>query len=206
MEYGAKKEKLYVGTAMSDFMGPTRNSDDLEPTIKDAVSRVLGSAAMKMHDNNFIALPRSLANESTPIVINNACVSWHRLAGNFVFGGARAYVGTLFPISTTEAETVLVRALGKHHGKLLPHAFWSAQRETFGDNPRRPYVMAGVYPQRIRAIADVPAYITRELERGRDGWTRYRDKGGPHDAQRKRTLDSYITFFERQIEWFKKRW
>jgi hypothetical protein len=203
----AKKEKLYVGTAMNDFMSRTRNHEDLEPTIKDTVSRVLGSAAMKMHDNNFIALPRSLANESTPIVINNACVSWHRLAGNFVFGGARAYVGTLFPVSTTEAENVVVRALGKHQGKLLPHAFWSAQRETYGDNPRRPYVMAGVYPQRIRAtIADVPAYIAHELERGRDAWTRYRDKGGPHDAQRKRTVDSHVTFFERQIEWFKERW
>jgi hypothetical protein len=125
------------------------------------------------------------------------------------FLGERAEALRLFGRKAVDQFDILafnVRALGKHHGKLLPHAFWSAQRETFGDNPRRPYVMAGVYPQRIRAIADVPAYITRELERGRDGWTRYRDKGGPHDAQRKRTLDSYITFFERQIEWFKKRW
>ena len=148
-----QKAKLYVGTAMTDFMDLTRDSKDekLRPTIKDTVSRVIGSAAMKMHDNNFIALPRSLANESTPIVINNACVSWHRLASNFMFGGARGYVGTLFPISTTEAEEVLLRALGKHHGKLLPHAFWSAQRDAYGDDLRRPYVVAGVYPQRIRA-------------------------------------------------------
>jgi len=110
---------------------------------------------MKMHDNNLIALPQSLANDSTPIIINNACVSWHRLASNFMFGGARGYVGTLFPISTTEAEDVLLRALRKHHGKVLPHAFWSAQREAYGDNPRRPYVVAGVYPQRIRATIAV---------------------------------------------------
>jgi hypothetical protein len=140
-----QKAKLYVGTAMTDFMDWTRNRDDekLRPTIKDTVSRVVGSAAMKMHDNNFIALPRSLANENTPIVINNACVSWHRLASNFMFGGARGYVGTLFPISTTEAEEVLLRALGKHHGKMLPHAFWSAQREAYGDNSRRPYSLRG---------------------------------------------------------------
>jgi hypothetical protein len=162
---------------------------------------------MKMHDNNFIALPRSLANENTPIIINNACVSWHRLASNFMFGGARGYVGTLFPISTTEAEEVLLRALGKHHGKMLPHAFWSAQREAYGDDPRRPYVVAGVYPQRIRAtVADVPAYITRELNRGRDRWTRYRDHAGPHDTQRKRTVDAKVTFFERQLGWFQQRW
>ncbi|THD57114.1 MAG: hypothetical protein E8A46_01855 [Bradyrhizobium sp.] len=204
-----QKAKLYVGTAMTDFMDLTRDSNDekLRPTIKDTVSRVIGSAAMKMHDNNFIALPRSLANESTPIVINNACVSWHRLASNFMFGGARGYVGTLFPISTTEAEEVLLRALGKHHGKMLPHAFWSAQREAYGDGPRRPYVVAGVYPQRIRAtVADVPAYITSELNRGRDAWTRYRDHAGPHEAQRKRTVDAHVRFFERQLEWFQRRW
>jgi hypothetical protein len=164
-----KKAKLYVGNAMNDFIERTRvkNETELQPTIKDIVPRVIGSAAMKMHDDNFIALPRSIANDGTPIIINDACVSWHRLASNFMFGGARGYVGTLFPISTSEAESVLLRALGKHHGKMLPHAFWSAQRETYGDNPRRPYVVAGVYAQRIRAtIADVPAHITANLSAG----------------------------------------
>jgi hypothetical protein len=204
-----KKAKLYVGTALNDFMErkSAKSKTMLQPTIKATVPRVVGSAAMKMYDNNFIALPRSLANDGTPIVINNACVSWHRLAGNFIFGGARAYVGTLFPISTSEAESVLLRALGKHHGKMLPHAFWSAQRETYGDNPRRPYVVAGIYTQRIRAtIADVPAYIARELEHGRDSWTRYRDHRGPHDVQRKRTVDSHISFFERELRWFRRKW
>jgi len=204
-----KKAKLYVGKAMNDFIERTRakNETELQPTIKDIVPRVVGSAAMKMHDDNFIALPRSIANDGTPIIINNACVSWHRLASNFMFGGARGYVGTLFPISTSEAESVLLRALGKHHGKMLPHAFWSAQRETYGDNPRRPYVVAGVYTQRIRAtIADVPAHITSELERGHDTWTRYRDRGGSHDAQRKRTVDSHVRFFERELGWFRREW
>jgi hypothetical protein len=204
-----KKAKLYVGTAMNDFMERKRakNETALQPTIKDTVPRVVGSAAMKMHDNNLIALPRSLANDGTPIIINNACVSWHRLASNFMFGGARGYVGTLFPISTSEAESVLLRALGKHYGKMLPHAFWSAQRETYGDSPRRPYVVAGVYTQRIRAsVSDVPAYITRELRRGYDTWTHYRDYRGPHDEQRKRTIDSHVRFYERELAWFQREW
>lgn len=204
-----KKSKLYIGTAMNDFMDRKRAEAEpkLRPTIRDTVPRVVGSAAMKMHDDNYIALPRSLANEGTPIIINNACVSWHRLAGNFMFGGARGYVGTLSPISTSEAESVVLRALGKHHGKMLPHAFWSAQRETYGDDPRRPYVVAGVYTQRIRATAaDVPAYITSELSRGKDTWTRYRDHGGPHEVQRKRTVDSHVRFYERELAWFRKEW
>ncbi len=204
-----QKAKLYVGKAIHDFMERTRNTDDpkLEPIIKDTVPRVVGSAAMRMHDNNFIALPRSLASDSTPIVINNACVSWHRLASNFMFGGARAYVGTLFPISTTEAEEVLLRSLRKHYGKMLPHALWSAQREIYGDNPRRPYVVAGIYTQRIRATADdVPAAIARELRKGLKKWIDYRDNRGPHDKQRKRTVDSHVKFFQRELGWFNREW
>jgi hypothetical protein len=204
-----RKAKLYVGTAIIDFIERTRNTDDpkLEPTVKDTISRVVGSAAMRMYDNNFIALPRSLAGDSTPIVINNACVSWHRLASNFMFGGARAYVGTLFPVSTTEAEEVLLRSLRKHHGKMLPHALWSAQREIYGDNPRRPYVVAGVYTQRIRATPDdVPGSIALRLRNGIKKWTEYRDNGGPHDKQRKRTVDAHIAFFERELRWFRREW
>ncbi|MGY3603642.1 MULTISPECIES: hypothetical protein [unclassified Bradyrhizobium] len=202
-----EKAKLYVGTAIRDFVERARPSseDELEPIVKDTVDRVVGSAALKMHDNNFIALPRSVANDSTPIIINNACVSWRRLVTNFMFGGARGYVGTLFPISTTEAESVLLRALGKHHGKMLPHALWSAQRETYDDDLRRPYVVAGVYTQRIRATrADVPRHIVAELQRGLDGWTRYRSNGGPHSPERQRAVDDYVRFFERELEWFRK--
>lgn len=204
-----KKSQLYVGTAMNDFVDRTRSDslEELKPTIKETVPRVLRSAAMRMHDNNLIAIPRSVGNEGTPIIINNACVSWHRLAGDFMFGGARGYVGTLFPISTTEAEEVLLRALGKNYGKMIPHAFWSAQREVYGDGPRRPYVVAGIYTQRIRATpADTPAYITKELQRGRDSWTEYRDHRGPHDAQRSRTVDAHIAFFEREVRWFRQQY
>jgi hypothetical protein len=204
-----EKAKLYVGSAIWDFTERTRPTTDneLEPVTKNTVDRVVGSAALRMYDNNFIALPRSVASEGTPIIINNACVSWRRLATNFMFGGARGYVGTLFPISTTEAESVLLRALGKHHGKALPHALWSAQRETYEDDARRPYVVAGVYTQRIRATAgDVPRYIVKELRRAGDAWKRYRDHGGRHGSDRQRTVDAHVSFFERELEWFRREW
>jgi hypothetical protein len=85
--------------------------------------------------------------------------------------------------------------------------FGRAQREIYGDNARRPYVMAGVYTQRIRATADdVPAVITRELQQGLKKWTVYRNNRGPHDKRRKRTVDSHVAFFERELGWFKREW
>jgi hypothetical protein len=201
-----REEKLYIGTAMNDFMMRTRE-EEMEPVRKGTVSRVIGSAALKMHDNNLIALPRSLAGEGTPIIINNACVSWHRLAGNFMFSGARAYVGTLFPISTTEAEEVAVRALGKHYGKSLPHAFWAAQRNAYGQTPRRPYVVTGVYPQRIHSTrGDVPRYIISQLRRSLARWRALLNSTNPSDPQKGNVLQSYVAYFQRELDRFQERW
>ena len=124
-----KKKALYVGKAILDYLARTRSSTaPLEPIKKETVPRVVGSSALKMHDHNLIVLPRALADERTPIVINNACASWHRLASNFFVGGARAYVGTLFPVTTSEAQEVIIKLLDKHVGKPLPAALWSAQQ------------------------------------------------------------------------------
>jgi len=68
---------------------------------------VLRTAALKMYDHNYIAVPRANANGRAPIVINNACGSWHRLAETFSFSNARAYIETLFPISTSEVRRSL---------------------------------------------------------------------------------------------------
>jgi hypothetical protein len=44
-------------------------------------------------------------------VINNACLSWHRLAGNMMYAGARGYVGTLFPATPFEAAPAVAKIL-----------------------------------------------------------------------------------------------
>jgi hypothetical protein len=101
----AAKAKLYVGKAMTDFMDRERDEPmGLKPIKKDTVKRVVGSAAMKMSDSNLLFAQHTMAGVGTPIVINNACLSWHRLAGDMIFGGARAYVGTLFPVTSAEAS------------------------------------------------------------------------------------------------------
>lgn len=202
-----KKKSLYIGTAMKDFFERIREKPELEPVFKENIPRVLSSAALKMFDDNFIALPRSLAGESTPIVINNACASWHRLAETFTFGNARAYVGTLFPVSTTEAHDVVVGVLGKHFGKPLPSALWSAQRTVYGDSIRRPYVITGVYPQRLRVTRrDVPKDIARELDKGATAW-RSKLKGIPSaDTTMEKAIKDYVDYYERELAAFRKHW
>jgi hypothetical protein len=185
-----KDEKIYAGRAILDYLERTRSeSNPLQPVKKDTVSRVVGSSALKLYDHNFIVLPRALADEGTPIIINNACTSWHRLASNFQIAGARAYVGTLFPVTASEAQEVIIKLLDKHAGKPLPAAIWSAQREVYGTGLRRPYAVTGVYPQRLRVKRqDVIGRMISRLSGALTGWKKTLAGIDPNDSARLRIV------------------
>lgn len=199
-----KNEKLYVGNAILDYVNGTREGGRLEPTKKENIDRVAWSAALKMYDHNYIAVPRPLANGGTPIIINNACGSWHRLAETFTFGNARAYIGTLFPISTSEVHEVIARLIDKEFRKPLPAAIWSAQRKVYNGTDRRPYVVTGVYTQWLRATRrDVPKEILSRLEAGYSDWVGFLSNTDPSN-QRFRATEDIVRFHEREIAHFKK--
>jgi hypothetical protein len=199
-----KKEALYVGKAIIDYLEMTRSSTTpMEPVKKETVPRVVGSSALKMHDHNLIVLPRALADERTPIIINNACASWHRLASNFFVGGARAYVGTLFPVTTSEAQEVIIKLLDKHVGKPLPAALWSAQREVYGDDLRRPYVATGVFPQRLRIKRqDVIGRMVSRLSGTLSSWQKTLAGIDPNDSDKVKTVRENIAYYERELAHF----
>jgi hypothetical protein len=201
-----KKETLYVGKAILDYLEMTRSTTaPMKPVKKETVLRVVGSSALKMHDHNLIVLPRALADERTPIVINNACASWHRLASNFFVGGARAYVGTLFPVTTSEAHEVIIKLLDKHAGKPLPAALWSSQRDVYGADLRRPYVAAGVYPQRLRIKRqDVIGRTMSRLSGALSGWKKALASIDPNDSDKLKTVRENVAYYERELAHFQE--
>jgi hypothetical protein len=197
-----KGEKLYVGNAILDYVNRTREGGKLEPIKKEDIDRVTWSAALRMYDHNYIAVPRPLANGGTPIVINNACGSWHRLAETFTFSNARAYVGTLFPISTSEVQEVIARLIDKEFRKPLPAAIWSAQRKVYNGTDRRPYVMTGVYTQWLRTtFRDVPKDIIKRLAAGHEDWLGFLSKIDPSD-KKFRAIEEIVQFHERELAHF----
>jgi hypothetical protein len=203
----AAKSKLYVGKVIHDFNerlneGPSK----FGPIAKETVDRVVGSSAMMMSDSNLLFAQHTIANMGTPIIINNACLSWHRLAASMMYAGARAYVGTLFPVLSSEAAEVVTKVLDEHWGKPLAVAVWSAQRELYGANLRRPYVVAGVFPQRLRIdAANHPERIKRSLASTLAG---YKDMLASLDpsgnAKRIAALKEIIEIYEREHEHFSK--
>jgi hypothetical protein len=198
-----KSEKLEVGTAIIDFVELMR-AKDLKPVERETIPRVLGSAALKMADHNYIAMPRELADHGTPVIFNNACASWHQLSGRFIFAGARAYIGTLFPVTGAEAAQVAEFFIDSAKNATLAEALWRAQNQTYGQlGTRRPYVLTGVYPQSLDVfLDDVPNYIRKRLETALDGWMQHKSR----DESEGKSVAEIVRYYRAEIEWFKSKW
>lgn len=191
---------------MNAYIDAIRAQPPLEPVHKEDVPRVHGSAALRMSDGNYLAAMRTLADHGQPIVINNACASWHELANRFAFADCRLYVGTLFSVSDAEAQEVIARVVGKHRGKPIALALWHAQRDVYGDSPRRPYAVMGVYFQPLRtATSDAPRMITHKLTRAMAHWTgRLADPN--LDQQARFTITDYTDYLNSEIAVLTHRW
>lgn len=201
------KADLYVGTAIHDWS--ERASDKaFEPVHSEPLDRVLGSAVLAMADHHYLPMPRALACEGSPIIFNNACVSWHELAERFMFANARAYIGTLYPVSDIEAEAVAVALLSRHFGKMLPHALWSSQNGVYGKgSDRRPYVVSGVYPQRLRSTQeDVPRRIVSKLRSGLQYWSGRAAEIAEGEPDLRRNVNEIARYYARELPAFRARW
>lgn len=192
-----KKSNLYIGTAIRDWSN-LYQSKAIKPAKRETVARVQGSAVLRMHDNNMVLLQQYLACNGTPIVITNACSSWHQLALRLTFQNARAYIGTLFPVLAYEAHPVVISFLDRHYGKPLAEALWLAQNEAYDIGVRRPYVLSGVYPQKLRTSPeDKLERIHRLLLDGRNEWSellhRYQSTNDQYGAREAQDIVRYYT-------------
>lgn len=141
----AAKENLYVGTAIETWVA---FGDALErnkyKVASEKIHRVIGSMALQMHDGLWFPMTQGFSPSCSPVIVNNACSSWHQLSKRFTFAGARAYVGALFPVTEIEAQEVGVSIFSKYLGAALPTAVSKSQNAVYGSQGRRPYAMVGL--------------------------------------------------------------
>jgi hypothetical protein len=194
-----KDSKVEVGTAIKDWIDQTTGGRELIPVKKEPIDRVYGSAALAMSDFNYISMVQTIAGYGNPIIINNACVSWHELASRFLYAGASTYIGTLVEVLPWEAEDVIVRAITKHYEKPLAHAIWSAQRDTYKGSVRKPYVVTGVYTSKLQpAKVDAPEYIARRIL-GMMGVLKNRRCGQLTDFAKKELTET-LSYYQREFD------
>ena len=160
-----------------------------------------------MSDGNYIPVPRSMASQGSPIVINNACSSWHRLAENFTFANARAYIGTLFPVVDAEAQIMIEKLLVSYFGKPLSVGVWRAQNDIWNQSARRPYVLVGCHFQTLRTTASNALLdIFKSLRRSHLNWNRRLQAADPNDESLVRNIGSYIRYLKTEMDGIRKRW
>lgn len=202
------KDAMPVGSAITTFMDLRRATPPIQPVERSDLARVIGSAAMKMHDHNWLPLSPMLADRQTPVILNNACVSWHELGGRFIYAGARAYIGTLCEVTDAEASAVVTCFLGKHFQKALPHALWCAQNDVYGSGKRRPYVMTGVYTQLLRpGRGDTPRAIIARLAEAKTAWDRrLRAARQRQNADGLDGLVAIADYYDRELAAMTRRW
>ena len=171
----AAKAKMYVGTAIRSWveLGNVAERNKYK-TASISIPRVIGSMGLQMHDHIWFAMVQGFAPSCAPVVLNNACSSWHELGQRFLYAGARAYIGALFPVTNAEAEDLGAALFEKQLSMPLPLALWSSQNNVYGRSARRPYAMLGlpfcsIQPNRVDSIK----YLTRAY---RDGLVQYEEK------------------------------
>lgn len=196
-----KKARLYVGQAIRDWAAHAEAGTPLEPVSRVEIDRVRGSMALKMADNNYIALPEALAGGGgAPIIINNACGSWHRLASTFTFGNARAYIGTLFDVIDPVAQDVAKRLFGNYWNKPLSVALWRAQNDATEGSVKRPYVMVGCHFQTLRATTGQNLeYAVAELRSQILHWSRRLEEPSGLSPNARDRLAERVKYLEEHI-------
>jgi hypothetical protein len=121
-----------------------------------------------------------------------------------MFAGARAYIGTLFPVTGVEAAQVAEFFVEHDEDMTLAEALWHSQNRTYGQpRNRRPYVIMGVYPQSLHVlVADVPSYIRGRLEKALEYWNRH---PGDRDSEKKAVAE-IVRYYRSEFNWFETKW
>lgn len=181
----AAKAALPVGSAIHSWLALGDAIDRGEHVVHSAaIPRVIGSMAMQLHDSIWIVMVQGFSPGAAPLILNNACSSWHELSQRLTFTGARGYIGTLFPITDAEAQEIGKALFDIHIGIELPKAIWLAQRNLYGEQGRRPYVMVGLPFISIRPnTVDAVSFLIRAYEEGIAEWAHKAANSGYKDVQ-----------------------
>ena len=90
----------------------------------------------------------------------------------------------------------------------MPHAVWLAQNAVYGANSnRRPYVVTGVYPQRLRATKeDVPRWVMSRLKHALRVWKRRLETLPADDARMRKDIEGFVAYIEMEIGSLRRNW
>jgi hypothetical protein len=198
----AAKAALPVGSAITSWIASGGAADREENIIKrEPIPRVIGSMAIQLHGGPWLFASHGFAPEAAPLIVNNSCWSWHELSGRTTFAGARAYVGSLMPITDSEAQEVGQALFGRYLGCELATALWLTQRHVYGASARRPYVMVGLPFVSVRPNkADAVSFLNKSYLDSIAHWSD-RARLSPHEKVRS-NAKRFVSFLIEDLQAF----
>jgi hypothetical protein len=111
---------------------------------------VLGHEAGMMSPVNF----DRLASAQRPLVIGSACGSWTDLSQRFMYAGATAYIGTLWPITDRAAIKFAEAFFPKLFAVPLIDAFTEARKSLDDGLDQLTYALSGTFESKHDPGAD----------------------------------------------------
>lgn len=146
-----EKNKHYIGRAINEFVNIKKdNRADDYLISQEKVASVNMAMAYKMVDGIYIPLLHGLGDNHCPIIISNACSSWHKIASDTMVAGARAYIGPVIDITNFEAIELTKVMFTKHLNRPMSNALWRSQNEIYGNQNRKPYIYTGAHFAKFR--------------------------------------------------------
>jgi len=152
------------------------------------------TTAIKLSDRALmLASVRTTDVKLSPIVFNNACVSYYDAALALTFAGARSYVGTLSAVRTRAAQQLAETVFtGREREESLPLALWRAQHHVFDDPDDRTYVHVGCHFNTIRPPhQDASVVVKQRVSEARRRWA---DHAPQHPCEATALIRRFVSF------------
>jgi len=137
-----KKKEIIKDGAFQDFLKIPR--ERLEIVSVSDVDYVKHCNAIKLSDDWCPLGFHSIASGNSPIIFNNACVSFFDCCTSMIYGGARSYIGTLAPVDTDIAKTIAEKLIVTRV-EPLTKTLWEIQRELYPQSQDRIYIHVGCH-------------------------------------------------------------
>lgn len=171
-----RKRELNLGAVIEEFTRLRHSEPRLQEVESRPISRVRFAMALKMYDGLYMPALHSMADGWHPIVMNNCCNSWHEMAMGFLFGGARAYLGSLFQVYNSDAIAFTSAFFRHSDSHSLAEAIHLAQDDVCGKG-RRIYVLVGPHFCRIQPPQVDPVLsVVQSLQGASSSWAEMADK------------------------------
>lgn len=106
------------------------NINRIELEREEIDTKINGSFGIVCYDNNFHPTAfHVIANHNNPVIFNNICLSWYTIGSNFIFAGARTYIGTIFSIDNNLAINFANTFYSGIFSKTLLDSFWESSKQ-----------------------------------------------------------------------------